>query len=157
MHQNPEACALLVQSHPSCFLYQFVSLELKHLESLLTPPSPPGKHPVSVPGTGPGNAPRTGPASPEGHVLFSPANFWPLWRLFKVIAVNSQNVWNILLTLINLSDSLPEVAAGSSSFLRMPFTRLCHYSGRLSATCATAFTHFKRLVVLASHIVFFEN
>lgn len=57
-------CALLVHSHPSSFLYQFVSLELKRLESFLTPPSPPGKHPVSVPGTGPGNAPWTGPISP---------------------------------------------------------------------------------------------
>lgn len=61
---NPKKCCeFLVLSHPTSFLSQFVSLELKSAESFLTPQLSEGKHPVSVPGPSPGNAHWTGPAS----------------------------------------------------------------------------------------------
>lgn len=61
---NPKKCyEFLVLSHPTSFLSQFVSLELKSAESFLTPQLSEGKHPVSVPGPSPGNAHWTGPAS----------------------------------------------------------------------------------------------
>lgn len=76
-----ERCELLVRSHPRNFLYQFVSLELKSLESFLTPPPSKGKHPVSVPGTNPGNAPWTEPtASLQARVLASLGQLLPTFE-----------------------------------------------------------------------------
>lgn len=91
---------LLVRSHPRNFLYRFVSLEMKSLERFLVPLPSKGKHPVSVPGTHPGNAPRTGPRFLPVMSVSSPAsaNFWPLLMLYKIIAVNFQNVWNVFVT-----------------------------------------------------------
>ena len=88
---------LLVYSHPRNFPYQFVSLELKSLESVLIPL----RQRVNI---------CECPWHKSWRQFFlalpasssASANFWPLGRLFKVTAITFQNVWNVFLTSVNL-------------------------------------------------------
>ena len=103
--QNPEERLRIVSTFsPSDFLYQSVSLELQSLESSLPPP----RQQVNILGVSLAPVrevlPGQGPLLPCRTVSSSAlADFWPLSKLFKVIAVNFQSVGNTFLTCVGLS------------------------------------------------------
>lgn len=147
-----KCCELLVYSHPRNFLSQFVSLELKSLESFLIALPPQGKHPVSVPGTHPGHAPRQGPTSSlqclcplqplptSGHFWGSLRSLLSTLKMFGMSFLHRSVFW---------TDSL-RVAAGFGSFRGCLSSRFCHL-------LQSPLPDFKHLAVLASHVVLFEN
>lgn len=140
-------CEFSVRSHPRNFLYQFVSLELKSLESFLTPPLSKGKHPVSVPGTGPGSAPRTGPCfflqclcplqppPTAGHLRGSSRSSLSTCRMF---GMSFDLGWSFGLTPLRVR--LPLAAFGGA--FHQGFVIYCDCLFLTSAKCTVALTTF---------------